>query len=202
MVSVISPDEGERLRGAVQAAEESTAGDIRLSIVRKSVRFPVFFFVLATLVAGMALYVGRRRAQWGHPSETDLALCAGAGAAVGSLLAWIRSRLGVGRAVHRHAEREFVRLGIARTSGRTGVLLFLSLAERRAVLLADQGIHAKVEEGTWDRILLPLLSALKEGKRTDALVEAIGQIGQVLSKHLPRSPGNRHQLPDDIALDG
>lgn len=201
-MSIISPEEAERLRNAVQSAERGTAGEIRLSIVRNSVRFHPLLFAVTSVVIGLALYVECRKTEWGHPVAMDVALCAGAGVAAGLLFAWMGSRVGIGRAVHRHAEREFVRLGIAGTSGRTGVLLFLSLAERRAVILADQGIHAKVTEGTWDRILSSLLSAMREGRRVDALVGAVDQIGRVLSEHIPRTPGDQNELPDDVALDG
>jgi putative membrane protein len=102
------------------------------------------------------------------------------------------------RAVRRRAEREFARHGIARTAGRTGVLLMLSAAERRAVLLADRAIHEKVAEGTWDAIVARVAGEVREKRAAAGLAAAVGEIGRVLAEHFPREKGDANELPDEV----
>jgi putative membrane protein len=202
MVKLLTNEEAERIRQAIHSVEMSTAGQIRVSIVRRSSRLHPVAWAFLAVVIGLLFYAGRDRAEWGHPSAWDVSASSAIGAVGGAFLVWIGSLLRTGSTVQRRAEHEFVRLGMARTSGRTGILLLLSVSERRAVLLADQGIHGKVDEGTWERIVDELVSTLRKGRRADGLVEAVGRIGLVLAKHVPRSPEDQNELPDDVALDG
>lgn len=199
---MLSGEDAERIRQAIDSAERSTSGQIRVSIARRSWGFHPVAWAFWAVVIGLGVYLAIDRAEWGHPSVGDVALSSALGALGGAFGVWIGSRLRRGSVVHRHAEREFIRLGMAHTSGRTGILLFLSIAERRAVLLADRAIHEKVDDGTWDRIVEGLVSTLRAGRRADALVEAVGQVGRVLEKHLPRRPDDRNELPDDVVQDG
>jgi putative membrane protein len=87
-----------------------------------------------------------------------------------------------------------------RTRGKTGVLLYLSLAERRAELVADAAITAKVSPETWGDAMAALIDAVKDGRPGDGMVASIGKIGQVLAEHFPRSPDDTNELPDRLIL--
>ncbi len=141
---------------------------------------------------------------WGHPSlreSTGAATIAGVGAmAVLSSLLWfspIRRR-----AVRRRAEREFVRLGIAQTRERTGVLVMLSLRERRVQILADRAINEKVPPGTWNDGVAEIVDAIRKKRPADGICEAVRRIGEHLAAHFPRRPDDVNELPDrpEVAL--
>jgi putative membrane protein len=87
-----------------------------------------------------------------------------------------------------------------RTRAKTGVLLYLSLAEHRAEIIADAAINAKVTPETWGEAMAALIDAVKDGRPGDGMVASIGQIGQVLAEHFPRSPDDTNELPDRLIL--
>jgi len=87
-----------------------------------------------------------------------------------------------------------------RTRARTGVLLYLSLAEHRAEIVADAAISAKVTPETWGDAMAALIDAVKDGRPGDGMVASIGKIGQVLAEHFPRSPDDTNELPDRLIL--
>jgi putative membrane protein len=87
-----------------------------------------------------------------------------------------------------------------RTRAKTGVLLYLSLAEHRAEIIADAAISAKVTPETWGDAMAALIDAVKDGRPGDGMVASIGKIGQVLAEHFPRSPDDSNELPDRLIL--
>jgi putative membrane protein len=87
------------------------------------------------------------------------------------------------RAFHEH--------GLHRTAEGTGVLLFASLFEREAVVLGDRGIHEKVGEEGWDRVVRALVAGLRAGTPAAGFVEAIALCGAKLAEHFPREGSGR-----------
>lgn len=87
-----------------------------------------------------------------------------------------------------------------RTRARTGVLLYLSLAERRAELVADAAIDARVTSETWGKAMHALVEAVRDKRPGDGMVAAIEQIGAVLAEHFPRSADDTNELPDRLIL--
>ena len=85
-----------------------------------------------------------------------------------------------------------------RTVAATGVLLYLSLDEHRAELIADAGIHAKVDESVWGEAMTALVTAVKDGRPGDGMADAVTAIGVVLAEHFPRSEGDVNELPDRL----
>jgi putative membrane protein len=88
----------------------------------------------------------------------------------------------------------------SRTRAKTGVLLYLSLAEHRAEIVADSAINAKVKPEIWGDAMAALISAVRDGRPGDGMVAAVEKIGQVLSEHFPRSPDDTNELPDRLIL--
>jgi putative membrane protein len=85
-----------------------------------------------------------------------------------------------------------------RTRAKTGVLLYLSLAEHRAEIVADEAIHSKVAPEVWGDAMAALIAAVRDGRPGDGMAEAVTQIGKVLAEHFPRSDGDTNELPDRL----
>lgn len=85
-----------------------------------------------------------------------------------------------------------------RTHGRTGILLYLSLAERRAEIVADAAIHSKVAPEIWGDAMAELVSHVRAGRPGDGMAAAVTRIGAVLAEHLPRTGGDTDELPDRL----
>ena len=98
------------------------------------------------------------------------------------------------------AERTFERLGMTKTKQRNGVLLFVAAENRAFVILGDKAIHAKVGDSFWDRIVARLSTQFREGKFTEGIVEAIGEIGAVLRDAFPPIAGDVDELPNELSV--
>ena len=96
------------------------------------------------------------------------------------------------------ARREFQSLGMTKTRDRTGVLLFLLLQDRKFFILADEGIHTKVEDGTWANIAADVSAHFSKNNFRHGIVHGVNAIGEVLSKFFPRKSDDSNELPDDV----
>ena len=85
-----------------------------------------------------------------------------------------------------------------RTHGRTGVLLYLSLAEHRAEIVADAAIHSKVAPEVWGEAMIELVAHVRAGRAGEGMAAAVTRIGAVLAEHLPRSGGDTNEMPDRL----
>lgn len=102
------------------------------------------------------------------------------------------------RRVHRRALDLFRTGAEKRTRAATAVLLYLSLAERRAEIIADEAIHSRVGEEVWGDAMKALLAAVREGHVADGMTAAVEQIGVVLARHFPHDADDTNELPDRL----
>ncbi|MFV8259679.1 TPM domain-containing protein [Bdellovibrio bacteriovorus] len=102
--------------------------------------------------------------------------------------------------VHRRAHLEFYLNRIHRTESGTGVLIFVSVMEKKAVVLADEGISKKLPKEHWDEILGMLGKQLHDGKWADGFVAAIEACGKDLQTHFPTGAGNSNQLKNHLIV--
>ncbi|HEX8554469.1 MAG TPA: TPM domain-containing protein, partial [Sphingomonas sp.] len=85
-----------------------------------------------------------------------------------------------------------------RTAAGTGVLLYLSVAEHRAEIVADAAIHAAVPAERWGDIMADLVIAGRDGRAGDGLSGAVAAIGAILAEHFPRGAADVNELPDRV----
>ncbi|MEO7738491.1 MAG: TPM domain-containing protein [Novosphingobium sp.] len=85
-----------------------------------------------------------------------------------------------------------------RTHGRTGILIYLSMAERRAEIVADEAIAGKVAPEVWGEAMAAMLAHLREGRVADGMVAAIAKVGEVLAGQFPLVDGDTNELPDRL----
>lgn len=119
-------------------------------------------------------------------------------------LAWMPLRMALtpGSTKTRRVRRralDYFKVGTERrTVGLTGVLLYLSIAERRAEIVADEAIHGKVAPELWGDAMAALVSEVKEGRPGAGMAKAVEMIGAVLAEHFPRSANDVNELPDRL----
>jgi putative membrane protein len=85
-----------------------------------------------------------------------------------------------------------------RTVGRTGVLIYLSMGERRAEIVADEAITKVTTPETWGEAMAALLVEVKAGRPADGIVAAVGLVGEVLKQHFPRTASDTNEIPDKL----
>jgi putative membrane protein len=102
------------------------------------------------------------------------------------------------RRVRRRAVELFRAGTERRTKGRTGILLYLSLLEHRAEIVADEAIHGRVEPDVWGEAMAALVEGVKAGRAGEGMALAVEKIGEVLARHLPPTLDNPNELPDRL----
>jgi uncharacterized membrane protein len=102
------------------------------------------------------------------------------------------------KTIEEMARLEFQHLGMTKTKDRTGVLIFLLIADKAFFILADEGIHAKVTEGTWTKIVEEMSSHFAQKKFRYGLIHGVRSVGKVLSQYFPRKSNDTNELPNEV----
>lgn len=205
-MELITAKERTRIARAIASAEKKTSGEIVAVVAGSSddYRFlPIMWAALLALAVPLLFFT---LAPWPWPAgyvyAIQLAVFAGAVLAV----QWRPLRLAlVPKAVkraraHRHAMEQFLACNLHTTKGRTGVLIFVSAAERFAEVIADEGIYRKVSPEIWDEAVEGLTGEIARGKLADGFAGAITLCGGVLAKHFPPGARNRNELPNHLIV--
>lgn len=87
-----------------------------------------------------------------------------------------------------------------RTHGRTGVLLYLSMREHRAEIVADEAIASKVDAEVWGKAMADMLVEIRQGHIAKGLAAGVRDVGEVLAEHFPRSHDDVNELPDRLIV--
>jgi putative membrane protein len=204
--SVLRESDQAAVRAALAQAESRTTGEIVPVVVERSDGHPEarWLVALGTLLLGSALLA--RQLPWESPAL--LLGCQVAFGALGWLAAFClpdlqRLLISERRATHvaeEQAAQEFHRQGLHHTRDKTGVLLFVSLLERRVIVLGDEGIHARVGETHWTATTAAVLDGIAAGSLRDGLVAGIGKCGAVLAEHFPARLDDRNELSDRLVV--
>lgn len=199
---MLSAPERDRIEAAVRSAERDTAGEIVVLLARRAGTYKSIPLVYALL--------GALLVPWPLLLQTNLAAARiftiQAAVALGILA--VAALLGAAAVPHRlkrararsAAAREFVARGMADTRGRTGILLYVAVAERYAEVVGDVTIADRVDEAEWRGVIDALLAEMAAGRTADALVAAIARIGAILARHVPPESDDRDELPNRIVV--
>jgi putative membrane protein len=201
---MISNADRTRITQAIRSAEARTSGEIFCVLADRSSHYtlvPVAWAAALALIVPLPLIY---LTTWPASVIYVLQLIAFIAAAIVLSRPALRFRIVPRRARHERAHvtamRQFWAQGLHKTQARTGVLIFVSLAERYAEIVADAGINEKVAPEVWSETVDALIAAIKDGRVGDGLVAAIERCGAVLAQHFPPPPGSRNpdELPDKL----
>jgi putative membrane protein len=204
----VTPEEHARIAEAIRAAEQSTSGEIYCVVARAS---DSYFFPAAAAVAVAMLLAGlgvafALESWWLSPR---LPLFAGAellalAAALALLYAFPRLRILLvprrwqyGHA-HDNALKQFLARNVHITTERTGVLIFVSLAERYAEIVADAGINSRVPQSVWDKVVAQLIEDARHDRLADGFVTAVKTVGGLLAAEFPVRAADANELDDHL----
>jgi putative membrane protein len=102
------------------------------------------------------------------------------------------------RRAGRLARDQFFEQGLHLTRGRTGVMIFVSVAEHYVEIIADEGINTKVPPGTWDNAVESFVADVRAGRIADGFLAVIKIVGDQLAEHFPRSGEDMDELPNRL----
>jgi uncharacterized membrane protein len=96
------------------------------------------------------------------------------------------------------AQRKFHRLGMHKTRERNAVLIFVAPRVHKFAVAGDNAIHEKCGDEFWQRVVEKMRTHFLTENFSDALIEAVNEIGTVLASHFPKTSRDTNELPDDI----
>lgn len=216
----LSDDEARRVTEAVAAAEANTSGEIVTIVADRSDGYTEIALIWAALVAFAAIAVlaiwpdfylglvdqvtGKWNAAWTPRGIIGLALFVGIVKFVAMWLIQLWQPLKFllipgpvkSARVHHRAVTFFRVSAERRTTGRTGILIYLSMREHRAEIVADEAIASRVEPHVWGKAMEAMLHHIKRGQVGEGMASAVTEVGTVLAAHAPRLADDRNELPD------
>jgi putative membrane protein len=199
---MISDADHQRIVAAIRAAEAKTSGEIYCVVARACGEHHLVPIAWAALPAfGVPLPL-IHFTNWPAAIIYLVQLGVFIVLAVVLSLPIIRFRIVPRRRLHGRAHvvamQQFLAQGIHLTEKRTGVLIFASVAERYAEIVADSGINAKVGPDVWAGAIAAMVSAIKHGRAADGFVAAIELCGEVLARHFPPGELNPDELQNRV----
>lgn len=198
----ITDQDRDAIASAITRAESSTSGEIFCVVTRASddYRFiPLLWAALAALVLPAPLILFTL-----VPAQTIFLAQLLCFAVLALALSWWPLRVRCvppairRQRAHARALELFLAHGLHTTSARTGVLLFLSLAEHHAEVVADEGIYDKVAPDVWDEAVAALVAGARKGAPGEAFIDAIEICGKVLAAHFPPRADDRDELANRL----
>jgi putative membrane protein len=205
---ILKPDDHARIAAAIRAAEARTSGEIVCVLARSS---DGYFHAAALVVAiGMlaasmvavllldAWWIAIRPWQLVAIQALALATALAVLAAFPGLRIHLVPRALRYRRAHRNAVSQFLATNIHTTEARTGVLIFLSLAERYAEVVADAGIDARVPQERWNEMVAGLVSHAAAGRLAEGFEGAIAAAGALLTADFPPREDDANELDDRL----
>lgn len=222
MANYLSPEQHRKVTEAVAAAEQATSGEIVTVLADRSDSYGDVALLWAAVAAftAMSLFalfpqpfldlwdglLGGWEHQWTTGELASMTMALGLAAFVAMWLAqlWqplkfalIPAPLKTARA-HEAAIRHFKVGAERRTHGRTGVLIYLSMREHRAEIVADQPIAEKVRAEVWGDAMADMLEQIRRGCIAEGLAAGVRDVGAILSEHFPRAEDDQNELPDRL----
>lgn len=196
----------DKVTTAVRKAESLTSGEIVPMIVSTSHAYPlaaVYGGVVAALPLALILAHPIATFFWIDPQNVWLFL------ALFIPLYWIFhlivqhtpsikrlfiSKKRIEEEVREAAFTAFFSEKLYKTKAENGILLFISVLERKVWVLADAGINAKIEQERWQKVVATITAGFQNGRHADCLCEAIGEVGDILKEHFPIEPDDVNEL--------
>jgi putative membrane protein len=201
-----STSEKEKIKQAVQAAEQGTTGEIAVMMVDQSDPYwdveVMGAFSLSGLAALVLALLSHHITIWFYVPAVFVLFfpCRFLLARIPQLKLPFVSRQRAAHTVRARAIHAFYEKGLHKTENETGMLIFISLLERKVWILGDKGIDAKIAPAFWQSRATQLTTGIREGRALEALSSVIAKCGDELRKQFPGTAGDKNELPDGIIL--
>lgn len=206
--TIIGAEDHARIAEAIRKAEAETSGEIYAVLARSSddYFFAAGFVVTCGILIASVIAAFLAHWYWFDIRLPMFGLAVLAAFLTAMLVLWflpairmllVPRRIRYKRA-HLNALQQFLARNVHITEHRTGILLFVSMAEHYAEVIADAGIHARVEQDEWNAIVATLIHHASRAQVAEGFVLAIGQAGLLLEKHFPAGPDNVNELDDHL----
>jgi len=197
----LSREDHEAVSSAIRNAEQHTCGQIVCVLSHASADYAVVPVLLASVLALLSPWPLIHFTSWSV--ERIFLVQIAVFIVAGLVFSWpplhiaLVPRSARRALAHRTALEQFVVRRIANTKNRCGILIFVSLAERYARIIADEGIAQKVKQAEWQAAIDMLTVHMHDGRIAQGFIAAIDRCGTVLTAHAPPD-GSPNLLPDRL----
>ncbi len=99
------------------------------------------------------------------------------------------------------AVKRFHRLGMQKTRERNAVLIFVAARSQKFAVIGDEAIHQRCGEVYWQYVVDLMREHFRSERFSDAIVDAVRDIGRVLAEHFPKRAESTNELPDEVVED-
>jgi putative membrane protein len=198
-----SKAEKEKIKQAVAEAERDTTGEIAVKVVEASDRYRDAEMLGSVLLSGLfglvASLLLNHITVWFYIPATFILFfpCLYLFKKAPHLKLALVSHRDALHEVSEEAIHSFYERGLHRTQHGTGILIFISLLERKVRILGDKGINDKVDSHFWSSLVAELTKGMGEGKALDALCSVIEKCGAELGRHFP-GRHDTNEIDDDV----
>lgn len=198
----MSPEDRDRITAAIRAVEARTTGEIVCVLAEQSSDSGALPILVAALVALASPWLLVAFSALPVLAILSWQIVVFVALALVLCLPRVRVALIPRRArratAFRVATEQFYTRAVSRKEDRSGILIFVSLAEHYARIIADDGIDARVPQSHWQGAVDALIAQAREGRVADGFVAAIEICAGVLAEHFPRTDASPNELPDRI----
>ena len=200
----------------VAEVEKNTSGEIVPMVVSSSYHYPmsnmIGGLIISLLIAiGVTLAYSIRKS-WGGVTAMDIWLFPAVFAVAFLLFHELVKRIPglkrifitkaeIAEEVEEAALTAFYRNGLDNTRDRTGILIFISVFERQAYVLADEGINAKVDKAVWQEVINLVVNGIKQHKQAEGICKAVKRCGELIREHFPIKADDTNELGNLIIED-
>jgi len=197
----VSEDDRKKIEQSIRMAEVETQAEIVPMIVKSSGHYPhvwvLLFLITTTLLFLFEIQFGFLQSLLFAVLLLPLSLFSSRSPRV---IRWLTHDIVMTENAERRAEIEFHRLNMTGTAQRTGVLIFVSVLEHKAIVLSDKTISDRLPPTIWDELLRDLLSGLRRGDPGGGFQKAIEHAAQVLKTPFPSQAKNPNELCDRLVI--
>ncbi len=202
-MSLLTEEDKKSISEAVKQAEATTSGEIVFAVTEASARYhhELLQAALIGAVAATAFYLAL-------PLEHSIGILLWTQLVSFAVLyailphlpfrRWLIPSREMNARVHEAAFIEFYSSGLYRTRDANGILIYLSLFEKRVVVIGDRAIHDRMGNQHWDDARDKIIGGIKQGKAREGICAAIRSCGEALAKHFPHQADDVNELPDQV----
>jgi putative membrane protein len=216
----LSKDEMKKIGSAVKKAESKTSGEIATAMIKESYDYAIYELMFAVIIGFlyfviMMFFVGNietflQEKFWDYSVNYLIMFYGCSSFIIITIFYFIGNISSIDRLivpkkirnqkVKERATRYFMESGVYNTKDRTGILIFISIMERRVELLADSGISEKIPKEKWQNIVDNIIKGIKQKDIVTHLTESINECGELLAGHFPIQSDDKNELTDDIDI--
>ena len=201
LMAQFTKEDYDVVSAAIREAEKRTSGQIVCVLAHSSSEYACVPILWASVLALAAPWPLIEFTQWSVQRIFVMQLVVFILA--GFLFSWMPLRLAlVPRPIqrvraHRAALEQFVVRRVTHTRNRSGILIFVSMAEHYARVIADEGIAQKVHQAEWQAAVNSLTEHIRNRRIAAGFVAAIERCGAILAAYAPQD-GSANELPDRL----